>query len=378
MFSSVYSYISSTFFSFLYENNRSYIPYSQREEWKDIEPVKQDDGDNPIVPIAYTEEFSDVHNYFRAILKKKEFSPRVLSLTKDVINLNPSNYTVWHYRRLCLEALKSDLKEELIFCDDQCQQNQKNYQVWYHRRAILEKYRKVESSELLFIADLLKQEEKNYHVWAYRQWVVKEFQLFEGEYEFCDSMLKLDFRNNSAWNYRFFLVENLTQMSEFDRKKEIDFGFSYINKAPNNESAWNYVKGMTWYKVKNIKLEQHAEVDDGKINKGKDGLNVSLCQYLKEKTENLLEKASVNIFGHSTLLFCCETLLSTFWGSSPSDGKQQSKIEEATTANNDNAIVLFKVAIDTCQKLQDLDEIRKKYWSFKKTELEKKYSNNNK
>jgi len=351
----------------------SYIPYSEREEWKDIEPVKQDDGDNPVVPIAYSEEFSDVHNYFRAILKKKEFSPRVLSLTKDVINLNPSNYTVWHYRRLCLEALKSDLKEELLFCDDQCQQNQKNYQVWYHRRAILEKYGKVDSGELSFITDLLKQEEKNYHVWAHRQWVVKEFQLFEGEYEFCDSMLKLDFRNNSAWNYRFFLVENLTQLSELDRKNEIDFGFSYINRAPNNESAWNYVKGMAWYK---IKLGQKAELQEGNNNKGKDGLDVILCQYLKGKTESLLEKASINIFGNSTLLFCCEHLLSTFLLSSSTDDKQQQLKDEKANTANDDAKLLSKIAIDTCQKLQDLDAIRKKYWSYKQTLLEKKYSNN--
>ena len=33
-----------------------WVPYSEREMWKDVEPIEQDDGPNPIVAIAYSEK----------------------------------------------------------------------------------------------------------------------------------------------------------------------------------------------------------------------------------------------------------------------------------------------------------------------------------
>lgn len=32
-----------------------YIPYSERKEWADVTPIEQDDGENPVVLIAYSE-----------------------------------------------------------------------------------------------------------------------------------------------------------------------------------------------------------------------------------------------------------------------------------------------------------------------------------
>jgi protein farnesyltransferase/geranylgeranyltransferase type-1 subunit alpha len=69
-------------------------------------------------------------DYFRAILNLDERSSRALALTEEVIVLNAANYTAWHFRRLCLEALKSDLKKEMAYVDRIANRNPKNYQLW--------------------------------------------------------------------------------------------------------------------------------------------------------------------------------------------------------------------------------------------------------
>lgn len=34
--------------------SNDYLPYSERKEWADVTPIPQDDGENPIVAIAYS------------------------------------------------------------------------------------------------------------------------------------------------------------------------------------------------------------------------------------------------------------------------------------------------------------------------------------
>lgn len=134
---------------------------SRRVEWCDVTPLPQDDGPNPVVPIAYKEEFRETMDYFRAIYQADERSPRAFRLTRQAIVANPGNYTVryyyvisvlflvfnsssikllcisfclwvkvWHFRRLLLQTLNVDLYEELDFLQQIANSNSKNYQLW--------------------------------------------------------------------------------------------------------------------------------------------------------------------------------------------------------------------------------------------------------
>lgn len=223
------------------------IPYSKRPEWSDIKPIPQDPDTNDIVRIAYTETFREVYDYFRAVLKSNEKSLRAFELSKDAALLNPANYTVWYYRRILIRELKLDLNEELEFITSVIRNNPKNYQVWQHRRNIVE-YLNDPKHELAFTQEILRKDSKNYHAWQYRQWVVKTFNLWENELNYINSLLDNDIRNNSAWNQRYFYISKTNDLNQSDSLKvlndEIEYTLSKIGSCIDNESSWNYLRGL--------------------------------------------------------------------------------------------------------------------------------------
>jgi protein farnesyltransferase/geranylgeranyltransferase type-1 subunit alpha len=72
-----------------------WIPYSQREEFADLAPIRHQETDIPVAPIDYSDRFLETMAYFRALCRKEEASIRALSLTMDVIQVNPGAYSGW-------------------------------------------------------------------------------------------------------------------------------------------------------------------------------------------------------------------------------------------------------------------------------------------
>lgn len=73
---------------------------------------------------------------------------------------------------------------------------------------------------------------------------VNNFRLYDKEIEFVDNLINEDVRNNSAWNQRYFIVNSHHGWSDFNVQKEICYAIGKIKFVKNNESAWNYLRGV--------------------------------------------------------------------------------------------------------------------------------------
>jgi protein farnesyltransferase/geranylgeranyltransferase type-1 subunit alpha len=147
--------------------------------------------------------------------------------------------------------------------DELCLKNMKYYQVWSHRKLLLLYPSTLSSSsiantfsaippkpaqELAYLSRVLATDAKNYHTWAYRQWILTYYgdthpNLWEHELIATDILIEDDVRNNSAWHHRFFISFASGAQSDVT-ERELAFVKSKISLAPNNLSAWNYLRGI--------------------------------------------------------------------------------------------------------------------------------------
>ncbi|KAF2111341.1 hypothetical protein BDV96DRAFT_499374 [Lophiotrema nucula] len=274
--------------------------YHDDPEWADIEPIAQDDGPHPLAAIAYTDEYSEAMGYLRAAMAKNEFSERVLGLTEHIIGLNAAHYTVWLYRAKTLETLNADLKQEIAWLNPTALSHLKNYQIWHHRQTIIEKLGSPEG-ESDFISTMLEQDTKNYHVWSYRQWLVQRFGLYtEEELNWTESMIEEDVRNNSAWNHRWFLVFGVPrdgrEVDEYTVQREIAYVQEAIRKAPQNQSPWNYLRGIFKQTKRSTEDLKTFALEFANVNKPDDifsshALDVLADIYAEEQKKDEAKKA---------------------------------------------------------------------------------------
>ncbi|CAK7220543.1 CAAX geranylgeranyltransferase alpha subunit [Sporothrix curviconia] len=259
--------------------------YAQDPAWDDVTPVALNEPEGALASIAYPEAYAEAVSYLRAVMAAPEHSARCLLLTEHVISLNPAHYTVWLYRFSLVSALGLPLEKEIEWLNGVALQNLKNYQIWHHRYLLAEhfypelakdslKVKDFARSEMDFLTTILAEDTKNYHVWSYRQYLVRKLGYWvDAERKSMEAFIRQDVRNNSAWSHRFFLVfsdpSHSTQKSAnaaanvpletalgelniahdpavpaeiVDR--EIAYAQEQILRAPQNESPWNYLRGV--------------------------------------------------------------------------------------------------------------------------------------
>lgn len=276
------------------EDPYCFVPYNERPEWNDIKPCPIDPPEPEVLNIAYSFRYRNVHDYFRAIFKKNELSHRALDLTRECISLNPANSTMWSFRRKIIKHLKLDLADEKRYISSVILESPKNYQVWQHRKWIIETT-KDPKDEKSFTSQLFSMDGKNYHAWQHRQWVVLHFSLWDGELKFTEQLLNDDVMNNSAWNHRYYVVNGMNKLNdEKSLDNEVNFVIKKIKQSYDNESSWNYLRGI----LSKVGLNKFPQVN--KVIKRKNCLQSlafridAIDQLLKNRdnpNENLLQEA---------------------------------------------------------------------------------------
>ncbi|KAJ1507431.1 CAAX geranylgeranyltransferase alpha subunit, partial [Coelomomyces lativittatus] len=237
----------------------SYLYYSDRPEWKDIQPIPvHTESPYPFAPISFSKEYLDAMAYY--LVAKEETSLRLFELTTHLVALNSALYCVWHTRRRVLFELKLDLLQELEFLTQLLIDSPKNFQMWHHRQVIVQALDKKDvTHELEFINLIFNEDAKNYHAWIYLQWLVKQFDLWHTQLDFVNYWIDQDVRNHSAWTHRYFLVthesflsflSSSSSTSDFKASKpsifkdEVEYTLKKIELVLSNESAWTYLQGI--------------------------------------------------------------------------------------------------------------------------------------
>ncbi|GJJ12280.1 hypothetical protein Clacol_006521 [Clathrus columnatus] len=203
--------------------------------------------------------------------ENKNYTPETLSLTSQLLSINPEFYTIWNYRRQILTEgifpLKSATEvNDLITADlnltmSALRQNPKVYWVWNHRRWCLEhvpenpgedqsNWRKMSwVKELRVIESFLDADPRNFHAWNYRRYVLQSPYVdhtWEQELNYTTRKIESNFSNFSAWHQRSKVYTSLWErgINDEELKSIKNQEFNLIKQAiytdPGDQSIWLY------------------------------------------------------------------------------------------------------------------------------------------
>ncbi|KAI9104084.1 geranylgeranyltransferase type II [Phlyctochytrium arcticum] len=210
---------------------------------------------------AETKKVQKYREIFAELSQKRKDGVQTLetvSLTSQLLRLNPECYTAWNIRREALLALFPSMtddkkmeicKEELSFTELLLRGNPKSYWVWNHRRWVLNTMPEPTwNIEYAMTNKFLDKDARNFHGWDYRRVVAQSWDKCtpSSELDFTTQKIKQNFSNYSAWHYRNKLLEQMYQGEEL--RKAIDADLILVKNAiftePEDQSAWLYYRWL--------------------------------------------------------------------------------------------------------------------------------------
>ena len=181
--------------------------------------------------------------------KKCDYSDISLSLSMEVLRLNPELILAWNFRRQILLD-RNDL--ELLQAEIHVLNNvmigmrmTKSYCLWTHRRWIMTRLGDnvvvldgILDGESKMIERILELDCRNFHAWSYRNWFNEKYNLFSKEinFNYSTKLIESDFSNYAAW---FLRMQNCPDLVVYGTQ-ELEFVYSAIFTEPNDQSAWQY------------------------------------------------------------------------------------------------------------------------------------------
>ncbi|KAJ8916304.1 hypothetical protein NQ315_016445 [Exocentrus adspersus] len=174
--------------------------------------------------------------------KPDEYDPTSLSISSQLLSVNPDIYTLWNYRKeVILLRIKQSQKDEIdgeedlvqfleneLRLTEQCLlANPKSYGSWHHRSWVLMKHPKPNwDNEFM-------------HVWDYRRLIINKIGItLTDELQFSMERLNANFSNYSSWHYR----STLRKLDAKSVGTELTLVQNAVFTDPADSSAWFYLR----------------------------------------------------------------------------------------------------------------------------------------